>query len=627
MATQLDQNNLQNNNQQTQIDPSQQQQQQQTGGGEASSTGGGGGTVANNTPQRQGSGRYNNLQKYINANQGAGQRLYQGIGQQLNRETSGTEKQASTQSQQIAENVQASRDTLNRGQNYQNQMQDQNFNAQNFVNNQDQLTDFAKFKAGQNVDETQLQQQNQSLQDIVQSGQNLVNQRAQQAQTEEGRFNLLQNTFGGRGLARPQYSQGQQRLDQLFLQAGEGNNVQNLQNVVQQKANVLQGLQGQASQFATNINDVASQERLLGQNLQNVANTKEQSMLDALQAKIGDVNAQRELERQRGQTYVDTLTGKTTTGGSLFGTNKDLSDMLGLQQNQQVFDAMKNVGGVTDVFNVSQRNAQNIQDVANQQDVNVYDALAKLRYGNANQSGQFQFDPTQKKLSQASDLENVLSARNDDMSLQNRIKQAKDAAMKTFAGNRILSWVPGNFNAGMGGQYGSYDPGLYGQNAQVDAWLDGRRNKDNTKLGWEGLYGQIHPESLSQSESRFNIAQAEQDIGQQFGNQKDQFGAPIYSQEQLRGMVQNKYQDWAKQQIESSFEEKMRSFLDSNNFFNYLSDSGVKKGDQDIANYGYGTTPAAGTTKGIYKAPGQVNIDDIMGGADLTMSPEERMRR
>ena len=55
--------------------------------------------------QTPGSGRFTNLQKYIGANQGAGRQLQNRIGTNVERGVEKTEKQATTQAGQIAEQV------------------------------------------------------------------------------------------------------------------------------------------------------------------------------------------------------------------------------------------------------------------------------------------------------------------------------------------------------------------------------------------------------------------------------------------------------------------------------------------------------------------------------------------
>lgn len=255
-------------------------------------------------PQSSGSGRYTNLQKYISANQGAGERLASGIS---NRVTTGLEqnkKEAQTQAGKVAEGIESAQNKLNVGQNYLNQVQGQDFDPTQFAANQNQLNEFGQFRTGQAIDQAGLQNQNTQAQNAYQNAQQLAQQRLGQVGNEQGRFNLLQQTYGGGTAARPTYSTGQQRLDQLFLQTAPNNQVKQLQNQVQQNLsdinrqklnfqNTLTNPEGQdiISQIGTGAQNVA-------QGLQNQTNKLNTNYYNALSNQATDLNTQRALQNE-----------------------------------------------------------------------------------------------------------------------------------------------------------------------------------------------------------------------------------------------------------------------------------------------------------------------------------------
>lgn len=204
-----------------------------------------------------------NIQSYIKANMGAGQQLAQGI-------QGGFQKQAN----QFGQQVSGAQSQLNKaaapteqalGQQGQNLIQTSFKNPQDILKQQDQLKQFQQLRdqgyKGQigNLNTNAQQQQTQ-----LKSQLGNLQQTAGNANTESGRYDLLRNTFG-----QPNYTQGQQKLDQLFLQSQPGA-TQGLQKGLsgitnqagqqltgataeqQAKLNALQGLSAQRAQDIKN---------------------------------------------------------------------------------------------------------------------------------------------------------------------------------------------------------------------------------------------------------------------------------------------------------------------------------------------------------------------------------------
>lgn len=214
-----------------------------------------GATGANMSPtqtdSRRGSGRFMNLQKYLDANQGAGEQLAGGITKATQQESDQFQKQAQQKSNPISQNIQAEKDRL--AQATQMNQQVQKGQAQQVAQNN--LDDFTKVRMGQNnlADIRGLKDQ---YSQFAQQGLRPLGQTAEQAATEGGRFNLLRDTYGGN---RPgsEYGLGQRRLDQLFLQAEGGGQLNQLQQSLQnQVGQARDQFEQQMDQFGQSVQGI-----------------------------------------------------------------------------------------------------------------------------------------------------------------------------------------------------------------------------------------------------------------------------------------------------------------------------------------------------------------------------------
>ncbi len=186
------------------------------------------GTATGRKPS--GSGRFTNIQGYLQANQGAGEKIAGQIGQDVKKQT---EKlgQAVGQAGAIGSQLQAERDRLANVGSLQTQLQ----TDPTKVN----VEQFRQISTGQTA-LNPIQQQAQQTFDTAQGELGRVQQLAGQTGTEAGRFELLRQSLG-----RPGYSRGQQKLDQLLVQAGGGGNVlSQLQQQTQQQARAGEQLLG-----------------------------------------------------------------------------------------------------------------------------------------------------------------------------------------------------------------------------------------------------------------------------------------------------------------------------------------------------------------------------------------------
>lgn len=210
MATLLQQNN-QDDEQQAQQQPV--GQPQVVGGGQSSmiATNAVSGSGTGNRSATAGSGRFANLQNYLNANKDfRNDKGTLGEGIKQNIQSEGDKVRQGIQSAQNQFNTAVGQDEnlyKNYNQTLNTALQDPN----QFVQDDQNVNNFAKLRQGQiSFDPNAVAQTVNSVSPSLSNFKNLANQ----AQTETGRFGLLQKTYG-----TPTYARGQQRLDQLLLQS------------------------------------------------------------------------------------------------------------------------------------------------------------------------------------------------------------------------------------------------------------------------------------------------------------------------------------------------------------------------------------------------------------------------
>lgn len=243
-----------------------------------------------------------NVSQYLAANQGAGQQLSSAIqgnvqnqANQIGQGVSNTQNQLNTQYQPLQQ-------SLNQGQQV----------AKSAFQDPSQL--LADYNAGKTNQYNEFQKLNsggynpaiQQYGTTAQQGYNPlqgqlgnINQEASSAANEMGRNQLLQQTVG-----QPNYSQGQQTLDALFLQ-GQGNqlrqnlggiaqsanqNVNQAQSDAQSKLQALQGLSSGNQQYIKN---------LFGQGLSDIGNNVNSEYTAAQTAAAGVPDLQQRFANNR----------------------------------------------------------------------------------------------------------------------------------------------------------------------------------------------------------------------------------------------------------------------------------------------------------------------------------------
>lgn len=491
------------------------------------------------------SGQFTNIQKYLNANKGAGEQISGNVQNRINKNLQPGIKQQETETQKVAAGVQAANDTLQRGQGYQQELsapgkqaslpqapgvpssvnnigfqaglgadlvdpniyqrsdiqqnmqpggiqpqsvqpQPQTFNPESFVNDTNKLTDFTKLRLGQGINEQQLKQQAEQSQALAGASETQAKDLFGRTRSAIGRTGLIGETFN-----RPNYTQGQQRLDNLFLTGAGKKGINAIQDVA--KSNVASAGERlkQAGLGVQNVSNVASQEQTLQQALQNRANELESGYINSLESLVPEVNTMRDADRARWQKNFDILTGKTQ--GTM---DQDIFDELQLRNNERSFNVLNDPNlTLRQIANISDRNAQNYRDVASQSDVDYYKKLAQLSKGTLNEQGQFvNPDDLQLQLTQASDMGKAAASKTGENSLRGRL----DTALKDFLDKAKTTNITGvGTDEGTSSIFGS--GGTATAQAQLnlanylnqvkDSGLSAQANAAAPNLAQLGLYG------------------------------------------------------------------------------------------------------------------------------------------
>lgn len=362
--------------------------------------------------QRQtGSGRFANLQKYIQANQGTnlGQQTAAKIGQQAQQ----AQTQIGQQGQQLESQIGGERQRL--GQGAESLFQSIRDNPVEAAGQG--LQEFSRLRTGQaNAPQADLNQAQQQAQN--------VQQLAQQAGSEAGRFQLLKQFYG-----TPTYTTGQQRLDQLLLQASpdQARSLQSgAQQAQQQTMNALQQLQQQQTAGQQEIATLAQQRAQQAQELIG----SEQDKTGLLGGLVGDIQGRTEQQQKQAELIKTALTNALSNKG--FESDQQYNDALAAltsaginPQSFKVYDLARNANFRPEQF-VSNVNITP-EAVASEQDRARLQSLYKLA---GIESPTFLQGPAQPK----ADLSKVLNTQALQEASQKR-KAEYETTAKPF-GNR-----------------------------------------------------------------------------------------------------------------------------------------------------------------------------------------------
>lgn len=289
-------------------------------------------TGLNQPSSQKGSGRFTNLTKYVQANQGAGDTIAERMAQRSQRDVDAFKSEQDKGVQEVGSKITEAQNLFGTtGSQFKNQLGQFNQGYQGvsaftqpFEQTGEQIQsftkspDFSKFqqlRTGQGLDESFLNQQQSGLEFAAQNALDTSGKRFRDIQTEQGRYDLL------RGLQpiRSGYTTGQGRLDQLMFQASPSS-VSNLQQrFSDQQADVLAKKSALDAQKQA-ISDIVGQESALSQDLTSSAKGLNDLFKSRLESSIPEVQAARD---KLYKNYLDQL-----SSGSI---SKDLSGLLGLE--------------------------------------------------------------------------------------------------------------------------------------------------------------------------------------------------------------------------------------------------------------------------------------------------------
>jgi hypothetical protein len=441
------QNNTNNNN------------QQQNNQGSNAGAGSGGSGLQNQSAgdgSKQGSGRFTNLQQYIGANQGAGNNISSNVQSNIGNAVKSNQQAAQSADTTGQSNVTAGNALIAQGQGFQNQMSDKSFTpdqAVAFAQNNGNVQAVNNLETGKAIDVNALNAQNQTANSAAANYQQQAGQYQGQVGNDLGQQQLLKNVYGNQN--HPGYTQGDNLLDMLMLQQTPGS-LSNLQNAVQGINTNANQVVGDVANQAAGIQNLGTQQSALGAQLQNTTNANVQGLQTNLQNQLPGFNknitdqvtqANQFLDFNNQAITDDAFKAKYGVDKATYGGNSDLFNKFGLQNNQQTFNVFNNPNlSLSNVASNIGQQAQNWQQVANQQNVNQYAALAQL----AN------IQKPNYALMKATDITGPYTLNTGDTSLEGMINKAQQDFMKQAQGetvtgyNNYINGVRGSSTANLG---------------------------------------------------------------------------------------------------------------------------------------------------------------------------------
>ncbi len=316
----------------------------------------------------KGSGRFTNLQKYIQASgPGAGQKLAGEIGQTVGKQTKELGKSIE-QAQGINPQLEAERQRIAQASGFAQQIQ------QDPTKLLPQLQQFTQLRTGQSAI-PQLSQQAQQAFTQAQNQLGDVQKLAGLTGTESGRFELLRQSLG-----RPSYTRGQQRLDQLLLQAGGGDVLGKLQQDTTQQARAgEQFLGAEKSAMEKGLAQTGQAAQTASQQLIGaIGRMDDPSTPDIDESKdAGALGSLQQALRQKQKDYItqqDALKTAIESGKSTDQFSNEALQALGLRAGQKLYDVNLNelINPAFSSENVTEQNIANSEDLAR------YQAIAQL---------------------------------------------------------------------------------------------------------------------------------------------------------------------------------------------------------------------------------------------------------
>jgi len=168
--------------------------------------------------------------------------------------------------------------------------QNANLGIQEFTQNPN-FNKFQNFQSGREVNENLLGVRQQDLANAANAYTEQSRQALSDLASQQGRFGLLRENFGGD--RNPQYTTGQQRLDEIFF-AREG--LGGLRSDVQNQLNTAQDYQKSANTALSDVRNLASQEQQLIGDINSQSSDNASAYVDMLNRLVPELNQQRNQE-------------------------------------------------------------------------------------------------------------------------------------------------------------------------------------------------------------------------------------------------------------------------------------------------------------------------------------------
>jgi hypothetical protein len=366
------------------------------------------------------SGNFSTLQKYLGANQGAGQRLAGMIGGNVNKE--GNRLQTTTQreqgevnqanqnfgkltnqtqdfTQQLSQPTQGATGNTDAKKAYDVNSYATNLAGQQAANqiaqNQEQLQQFTGIRTGDTAKQRQQESQKQADEAMqAATKQYDVNaERQKQLRLNQGRDELLKQALNSQNQRT-----GLRNLDNAFLTQDKTKSLDNVSNQLKQNVQGIQAMRDTANMSREDVIKLRQQQDDAQQSLLGRLNAIQSEYDQSLDSRMGSVNAAKDKRLAALQDQFKNL----QSGGEI---KSEFSDMLGLDQvartgaldtsgdvsaqgmgngSLRLFNELnnQNLGNVLNTGLLEQK-AQTRADVANQQDISNLNALAALS-GNQN---------------------------------------------------------------------------------------------------------------------------------------------------------------------------------------------------------------------------------------------------
>ncbi len=314
----------------------------------------------------KGSGRFTNIQKYISANQGASDRLAGGVNTKIQGQINPNLKKTEDNLSNIRQGIASGRGLLDQGNQFNEQVQKADFDAQGFASNDDNVNQFNQFRTGQALDEGALRNQAQTSQQQALAAQQKTQQLGQQFGSEQGRQNLLKQTFSpGRN-----YTTGQQRLDGLFLQQATPQ-MKSIEGSIRDAANKFGSFNTQLGTETDNVNSLAEQEALLSGNLTTGIKSRESDLMNSVMGKQQEINQARMAQQKDSRDqFGNLLSGKNI--------NQDFANLVNLKEEDKLYNVLKKNANIDDYLKFNDTLLTGADQLANQQERAKYDAIARL---------------------------------------------------------------------------------------------------------------------------------------------------------------------------------------------------------------------------------------------------------